>query len=419
MAKRRRRQRYSGPDLTSQLGLNLGDRFMIRAEGFDDKGAASAVMDGAPISISGAIPGEDVEVEVLKVFPERVATVVREIHEASGDRIEPRCRYFDVCSGCQWQHIAYQKQLELKRDAVVRAVGSYESLRDVEILPALPSPKQFGYRNHARFTVGRGDYDGVAGYVNADTRRFVQIDECAIMHDGINETLAKLQGRLRRMTQFSVRIGANTGDMIIQPLLPAEIQDIESGRQRYEEEVDGVRFQVAASSFFQVNTDQLSNVVQEIVEMLETKGDETLIDLYCGVGTFSALLSPYVSRVVGVEESASAIADAKRNSSGLSHVSFIEARAESVTEELVAMGVEPDIVLIDPPRVGCAPSTLAAIELMAPERVVMVSCDLGTMARDLDVLCRGRFRLMKVRPVDMFPQTRHIETVSLLEMCSR
>ena len=419
MAKRRRRKRYQGPDLTSDLGLDRGDTLQLEAGEFDEKGAATAVIDGAPISINGAIPGESVEAEVLRLFPERVATTVKRVHEASEDRIEPRCRYFEVCSGCQWQHIAYEKQLKLKHDAVVKALSSYETLEGAEVLRTLPSPKQFGYRNHARFTIGRGEDDGVAGFVNADTRRFVQIDECVIMDDRINETLAKLQGRLQRMTQFSVRVGAKTGDTIIQPLLPAEIDDVESGRQTYEEEVDGVAFQVAASSFFQVNTGQLSNVVGEIVAMLEPNGDECLIDLYCGVGTFSALLAPHFGRVVGVEESASAIVDAERNAAGLAHVSFIESKVESVGDELAALGIEPDIVLIDPPRVGCASSTLEAIISMEPKRIVMVSCDLSTMTRDLDMLCRGGFRLVKVRPVDMFPQTRHIETVSLLEQDSQ
>lgn len=415
MAKRKRRRRYTGPDLTSHLGLAAGDIVAVEAGEFDDKGAATSVMDGAPISISGAIPSESVSAEVMKVFPDRIATQAREIKNPSSDRVEAPCEYFGSCSGCQWQHISYQRQLDLKRETVLKALSMYESLATTEVLPTLASPQKFGYRNHARFTIGRREHDGKAGFVNADTRRFVPIDRCLIMDDRINDVLSKLQGRLSGMTQFSVRLGCNTGDMIIQPLLPAEIQDVESGRQRYEEEIDGVRFRVAASSFFQVNTQQISNLVREMVGMLKLDGSENVVDLYCGVGTFSALLSPHVAKVVGIEESASAIADARINCAGMDNVTFIEARSDTFADELATIGFDADILLLDPPRTGCDATTLYAIASLDVRRLAMVSCDPSSMARDLNHLAGSGFTLLKVRPIDMFPQTRHVETLSLLQ----
>ncbi len=418
MAKRKRRKRYQGPKLTEQLQLSIGDTVILTAEDWDERGATTAVIDGAPVSIGGAIPGEKIEAEVIKIFPDRVATFASAALEVSEDRVTPPCEYFGKCSGCQWQHISYDRQLNLKRGTVLNALDQYPSIRDAEVMPTLPSPARFGYRNHARFTVGKhGDDIGKAGFVNADTRRFLPIDRCLIMSDLINDKLNQLQGRLKGMTQFSVRAGANTGDSIIQPLLPAQIQDVASGRQRYREEANGLTFQVAASSFFQVNTAQLENMIKEIIEMLDLKGDETLVDLYCGVGTFTAMLASRVGKAIGIEESASAIEDARRNTAGMNNVSFIAAKSESAAGELSAAGLSADIVIIDPPRVGCAPETLPAVEAMQPSRVIMVSCNPDTMARDLDALCARAFRLIKVRPIDMFPQTRQVEAIALMEHC--
>lgn len=415
MAKRKRRNRYRGPDLTTHLGLEIGETLTLEAGEFDERGLATSDYKGAPVTIAGAILGETVSASVVKVYRDRIATLVDDVSTRDVNRVEPECRYFGKCSGCQWQHIDYVRQLEIKRDLVIAALQPYETLRDVEVEETLPSLEQFGYRNHARFTVGRGGESGIAGFMNADSRQFVRIDECLIMDDRINETLAQLQGRLDRMTQFSIRVGANTGDVIIQPLLPAEIQDVPSGRQQYVEEVRGAKFQVAASSFFQVNTAQLAKIIDEIAAMLKLGGDDTLVDLYCGVGTFTRLLSPYARKVIGIEESASAVADARINCADVDNVEFIEAKAEMAAQELAQSGLKIDVAIIDPPRIGCHPEALEALKALSPRRIMMVSCNPITMARDIDALCEGGFKLVSVRPVDMFPQTRHVESLALLE----
>ena len=414
MAKRKNRKRYQGPDVTTQLDLEVGEVLTLDAAEFDERGLATATHQGAPVTIAGAIPGESVTASIVKVYSDRIATLVESVGVSSEHRVTPECRYFGVCSGCQWQHIDYDWQLEIKRAMVEAALAPYESLNGVEVDKTLPSPTRFGYRNHARFTVGRHEEDGFAGYMNADSKRFVRIDECMIMDARINETLAQLQGRLEGMTQFSIRVGANTGDTIVQPLLPAEIEDVPSGRQKYVEVVNGAEFQVAASSFFQVNTAQLSAIVAEIVGMLELDGDDTLVDLYCGVGTFARLLSPHVKRVIGIEESASAVDDARFNCSDVANVEFIEAKAEVAASDLSASGLKIDVAIIDPPRKGCHPEALDALRTLSPRRIMMVSCNPITMARDLDALCQSGFKLVSVRPVDMFPQTKHVESLAQL-----
>ena len=415
MAKRKNRKRYQGPDVTTHLDLGVGETLTLDAGEFDERGLATADYQGASVTIAGAIPGESVTASIVKVYRDRIATLVESVDAASEHRVTPKCHYFGACSGCQWQHISYDQQLEIKRSLVESALAPYETLNGIQVDETMPSPTQFRYRNHARFTVGRREENGFAGYMNADSRRFVRIDECMIMDDRINETLSQLQGRLQRMTQFSIRVGANTGDTIVQPLLPAEIQDVPSGRQKYVEEVNGAEFQVAASSFFQVNTAQLSAIVAEIVSMLELDGSDTLVDLYCGVGTFARLLSPFVTRVIGIEESASAVEDARFNCSDVANVEFIEAKAEQAAADLSASGLKIDSAIVDPPRKGCHPEALDALKTLSPRRIMMVSCNPITMARDLDALCQSGFKLVSVRPVDMFPQTKHVESLAQLE----
>lgn len=414
MAKRKRKKRYSGPNLTASSELEAGDTIEVVAGAWDERGNATATHRGAPVSIHGAIPGETVEAEVVKVFPERIATRAVNVIHADEDRGVPRCHYFGECSGCQWQHVRYERQLEIKHAIVSDALAQHQETAGATVKPLIASPKRFGYRNHARFSVGRGEESAISGFVNADTRRFVRIDHCAIMDDRINETLAKLQGRLTRMTQWSVRVGANSGDMTIQPLLPAEILDVESGRQHYFERINDIDFKVAASAFFQVNSHMIPTLVDVIVDMLAPSGDETLVDLYCGVGTISCLLAGAVGRVMGIEESASAIENAMRNSIPLSNVEFIQAKSEVAASEVERLQVRPDFVIVDPPRSGCDDRTLTAISDFQPWKVVMVSCEPTSLARDLAALSRAGFTLIEVQPLDMFPQTRHVETVALM-----
>ncbi len=426
MAKRRHRRRYTGPDLTEHVDLNPGDRLEITLGEIDDTGAATADIDGAPVMIAGGLPGEVVIAEVQKRFPERIAAKVVQVLQPAVERVEPECRYFLTCSGCQWQHISYGHQLELKRNRVQLEINRYESLSHLEVDATVESAKRLGYRNHARFTIGRRDDAGQVGYVNAVTRRFLRIEECLLMDEPINNTLKLVQDRMDGQTQMSIRVGSNTGSILVQPRMNISGLGVVTGEQHYEEEVRGARFRVAASSFFQVNTGQLSRAVDEVRELLDLNGSEVMIDAYCGVGVFAVLVAPYVRRMIGIEESASAIEDAKLNSAGVENVEFIKGKTEVVlggwpeTWPGAGPGAGDGIVgvlLLDPPRVGCHPDVLESVKKLKPKKVLMVSCEPTAMARDLDQLCsEGVYRLEVVRPVDMFPQTRHVEAISLLSL---
>ncbi|MDA1279540.1 MAG: 23S rRNA (uracil(1939)-C(5))-methyltransferase RlmD [Chloroflexi bacterium] len=418
MAKRKRRLRYSGPDLTGHVELNPGDKFEISLVGINDAGESTAEIDGAPVEITGGLPGEVVIAEVQKRFPERIAARVVQVLEPAPERVEPECRYFLACSGCQWQHVSYGHQLELKRDRVQREIDKYKCLSPVKVDRTVESAKRLEYRNHGRFTIGKRDSAGQVGYVNAVTRQFLRIEECLLMDKSINETLGLVQDRMHGQTQMSIRVGSNTDSMLVQPRMNMPGLGVVTGEQHYEEEVRGSRFRVAASSFFQVNTGQLSRAVDEVRELLELSGDEVVIDAYCGVGVFAVLIAPYVERVIGIEESASAIEDAKLNSRGISNVEFVEGKTEdALSEWRNTGGGDIDVVLLDPPRVGCHPDVPESVKQLRPRKVLMVSCEPAAMARDLNLLCAdGTYKLEIVRPIDMFPQTRHVEAISLLTL---
>ncbi len=412
MTKRRHRRRYSGPPLTGSLTIGPGDELELRLAEFDARGETSSEVDGAPATVEGGIPGELVRAEVVKVFPERVVLRVVDVIEPSPDRVEPPCPYYSSCSGCQWQHVSYRRQLEEKASRVVDALAASEHLRHAEIHPTLASPAQYGYRNHARFTVGKRDGDaGKAGYVNATTRRFLPVDRCLLMDDPINGVLERMQGRLHGMSQVTVRSGVDTGSMLIQPAFTPLWSDVDTGQSHYEEAVASARFRVASSSFFQVNTPQLANTVDLMARSLGLSGKELVVDAYCGVGTFAVLLAPFSRLVIGIEESASAVADARVNAAGLGNVEFIEDRTEYALRKID----EPvDVLILDPPRRGCAPEALTTVVELAPARIAMVSCEPDAMARDLAVLCESAYVLDAVYPIDMFPQTRHVEALAIL-----
>jgi 23S rRNA (uracil1939-C5)-methyltransferase len=232
------------------------------------------------------------------------------------------------------------------------------------------------------------------------------------MADWINEAVEKLQGNVAETTQLSLRYGVNTGDWLLQPTFSEPSVPMASGQKHYKEELLGHTFQVSSPSFFQVNTHQAERMMTRVIEALELTGNETIVDAYAGVATFAVLLADHVKRAIAVEESASALIDARVNVAGIANVELRQARTEDVLAELVAEGV--DAIILDPPRTGCMPGTIDALLDSPPRRIVYVSCEPETLARDLALLTAGPFTLDSVTPVDMFPQTQHVESVSIL-----
>lgn len=350
------------------------------------------------------IPGERATVELYRKHGGVAHGRVVEVHEASPDRVEAPCSYFGVCGGCQWQHITYERQLELKRHVVseqLRRIGKFAVQPVAEIVGA---DQPLGYRNHMRFSAGkRGDL----GFVRRGSHSLLPIDRCLIAQPAINGTLARYQGKTTGLHQLEVRLGVNTGDILIQPP--------ESGEKRgsYREALLGRPFEVSSASFFQSNTRQAERLIELVIEKLDPQPDDLLVDAYAGVGTFAALLAPHVKRVIAIEEAPNAVADAIVNMKDLSNVTCIEGKVEHVLPEL---DERPDALILDPPRQGCHRAVLDAITTHRPRRLAYVSCDPATLARDLRILVDGGYELLEVTPLDMFPQTFHVECVANLRL---
>jgi 23S rRNA (uracil1939-C5)-methyltransferase len=375
-------------------------------------GDATAEFEDGRIEVFGGIPGERVVVRVHRYRKRKrpmVAAMVQEVLDASPHRVAPPCPFYGPCSGCQWQHIAYEHQLVLKREAVERAFAEHSELGGVPVEPTIPSPDQLGYRNHARFTV-RGE--GRMGFVNRVTRRFVQVDKCLLMSEGVNDILGRLQGLVGETSQLSVRYGINTGEWLIQPTMKSPAIPMPTGQTHYRERLSGRAFRIASPSFFQVNTAQAEVLGELVRERLNLTGTETLVDAYAGVGTFAALLAPHAGRVIAIEESSAAVKDAAVNIGDLGNVEFIEAKTE---DALAGLDRPPDAIVLDPPRAGCHPDAIAATAETGAASVVYISCDAVTLARDLALLVKGGYRVTGVTPLDMFPQTHHVECVVTLE----
>lgn len=389
----------------------------------------------------GALPGELVEVEVRWPTPRpgrkrarhTPPPAVRCVHvlEASADRVAARCPVFGDCGGCQLQHLAYARQLTWKTERVATLLCE-AGMDDARVDRAIACEDPWHYRNHMRFSVDRS---GRIGLTARNSHRVIPLRTCPIAHPLINSALGLLADSEAARPQVLVRCGAATGQLLIQPAPTAEMRarleaaglelhadDLTEELQVPPQQAMGsaphiptMPFRIRPSSFFQTNTAQANQMARLVMAGLPTGSDITLVDAYCGVGTFAALLAPQAGRVLAIEESASAIRDARWNLRACPNVEVVQAKAEAV---LPTMAERLDGLVIDPPRAGCGRPVLDALATRRIPHVVYVSCDPATLARDLAYLCRvtGAYRIVRVQPLDMFPHTAHIETIVTLEV---
>jgi 23S rRNA (uracil1939-C5)-methyltransferase len=410
-SRRRDRRERRGPKPEPQrIELTLTD--------MGHEGRALGRHEGRVIFADFAIPGERAVVELYRSRPDYGQGTVVEVLDASPDRVTPPCPYFGACGGCQWQHISYERQLELKRHVVKEQLRRIGKLPDQPVQPTVPG-EPWGYRNHVRFSANGS---GEVGFVRRASRNFLRIEQCLIARPEINDVLAKVQDTATGLHQVEVRAGVNTGHVLVEPNLQG-LSNVEAGPQNkpsrhqrgtYHDTLLGADFQVNMASFFQSNTHQAERLAQMVLDRLALTGSEVVLDAYAGVGTFAALLAPLAAEVVAIEEAPSAIVDAWANTAHLPNVRHIEGKVEDVLPGLV---LKPDALLLDPPRQGCHPAAVDAVIAMAPPKLVYVSCDPATLARDLRLLIDGGYELLEVAPIDLFPQTYHTEVVCTLRHC--
>jgi len=413
----------------------MRERFKLQLTNMAHGGDALGRFEGKVIFVPYAIPGEEALVEIVEDKGSYARAQLVEILSPSPHRVAPPCPHFGPgkCGGCQWQHIAYPAQLEFKAAVVGNQLARIGRLPDAPVKRPIPSASPWHYRNHVQLSVSG---DGQLGFVATDGRRVEAIEVCYLLHPFLEELFAALELELPELARLSLRAGINTGHQMMifethDDLPPALESDLPVscvlllsdgtpvnliGSNYITEVVAGRRFRISASSFFQVNTAAAEELVRVVGEYLAPAGDETLLDAYCGVGTFALNLADKVGQVIGVEEDAGAVADACLNAAELANVELIEGSVEAFLPQLDRA---IDLAVLDPPRQGCKPEVLTALIKLAPRRIVYVSCDPAILARDARRLADGGYQLLEVQPVDMFPQTYHIESVALWELAPK
>jgi 23S rRNA (uracil1939-C5)-methyltransferase len=390
-------------------GYKPGDQLRVTLGAVVNRGMTIAhTPEGQAILVSFGAPGEEVVVEIDRVHKDRITAHVAEILRPSPDRVTPLCPYFMTCGGCNYQHLSYEAQLELKREVVVETLRRIGRFDDAPVLPTMPSPSPWFYRNQARFSTNRW---GDVGFTRRMSNHVIRIDTCYIVERPIREAIPRLQGKGAGLHQIVVRSSSASGALMVAPNLSGRGVDLPTGQSALVECVDGQEFYISPAVFFQVNTAQAENMARLVRERLDLRPDDVLADLYAGVGFFSKLLAPLCRTVYAVEISRQAAQDAAHNLAGVENVRYVEGEVERV---LPTLPERPTKVLLDPSREGCAPAAVDAMLDAAPERIVYVSCDAATLARDLRRLVDGGYTLREVQPLDMFPQTFHVECVVAL-----
>jgi 23S rRNA (uracil1939-C5)-methyltransferase len=400
-------------------------------------GAALGRHEGRAIFVPYALPGETARVEITEDKGRYAFARLVEVLTPSPDRVEPPCSYFgiDGCGGCQWQHADYQAQLRFKAEIVADQIARIGKVAEPTVRPTIPDPSGWAYRNHAQFHPASGGGLGFQGASSNRTRsersrRTVAIDECPILHPLLADLYATLDLELENLLRLSLRAGTETGDRMLifemnDDLPPSLESDLPVscvlllsdgmhanliGSNHITEIVAGRAYRVSAPSFFQVNTPQAAHLVRLVTEYLALQGAETVLDAYCGVGLFAAHLAERAGLVVGIESSPAAVDDLLENTAEFDNVEVAEGPVEAALPDL---DIPIDAAVVDPPRTGLDRFALDALIERTPNRLAYVSCDPATLARDAKRLTAGGYRLVEVQPVDMFPQTYHIESVAL------
>ena len=378
------------------MPFQIGDRLGLTIDDIAFGGEGVGRVNDFVVFVPFVLVGEVVEAEIVEVKKHFARAKLVRVEKPSPERAEPACRYFGQCGGCQYQHIEYATQLRLKQKQIgdlFERIGKFSP--DV-VAPVIPCPQPFGYRNRimVRSQWNKPEQKLNIGFVRWDGGLVEDIEECKIAEPALNEQLQHV--RAHPPPRGGLKVVLRT---------PPENWD------------------VPPDSFFQNNFSLLPRLVEIVRQFISAGGARHLMDLYCGVGFFGIELAEAVESFVGVEYDQRAIQSARRNAAArkISNGEFVARKVEEVLPELgKRFPAQTTTVLLDPPRKGCLPQTLKRLREIRPAQVVYVSCHPATMARDLNILCKeGVFDLMRVQPLDMFPQTQHVECVADLRIGER
>ena len=371
------------------MSLQIGSVVNLKIQDLAFGGEGVGRIDELVVFVPFVITGETVEAEIIELKKNFARAKLLRVIEPSPDRVKPECRYFGACGGCQYQHIAYPAQLAAKHKQISDLFERVGKISAEKVGPVIPCPSPYGYRNRImiRSQWNKPEQKLNIGFIRADCGLVEDIEECKISEPALNEQITEV----RRNPPHK------GGIKVVLRVAPEN-------------------WEVPRDSFFQNNFFLLPRLVETVGEILKSSGARHLVDLYCGVGFFGIEAAALVESFVGVEYDKLAIAAAQKNaaSRGITNGEFLAGNVEDALPELLErFSPEKTAVILDPPRKGCWPGALDLLRTVRPAQVIYVSCHPATMARDLNILCAdGVFELVRVQPLDMFPQTQHVECVA-------
>jgi len=452
--------------LPVETGWQQGQVIDMTITDLSDSGDGVGRSHNRVVFVPDTVTGDRVQVRLVRVKPQYAYGKLLAILEPSPHRIRARCIVADKCGGCQWQHVGYAYQLEAKHNQVVQALERLGGFDQPRVDPMLAAEADLGYRNKATYPLARSQTGQIqAGYYQKGSHQIVNLNQCPIQDVRLNPLLAEVKQDLYdrgwgiydeklhrgKVRHLALRIGRRTGEMLLtlvvkEKNLAGLEEQAEAWLTRYpnlvgvslnvnpdrtnaifgrdtlciagqpylQESFAGLTFQLRPDTFFQVHTEQAEALLHMITDELQLQGHEVLVDAYCGVGTLTLPLAQRVKQAIGLEVQPEAVEQGRLSASlnHLENVTFVEGAVEAL---LPTLDVKPDIVLLDPPRRGCDAAVIEALAQLAPDRIVYVSCNPATLARDLKMLCKdGSYRLTRVQPADFFPQTPHVECAAFL-----
>ncbi|KOR55523.1 23S rRNA (uracil(1939)-C(5))-methyltransferase RlmD [Clostridium botulinum] len=438
----------------------------ILSQGYEGEGVAK--IDGYPVFIQGALQGEKIRTKIIKVKKSYAYGKIEEIINTSEDREEPKCSNYKRCGGCSIQHMNYKKQLDFKWERVKDCIEKIGGLsKDLVKYPLGMESNPYRYRNKVQLPIGKINNEVVIGFYAPGSHDIIDLDYCLIQ-DKIADNVANitkqwikknniepatLEGQFNPngiLKHLMIRRGFKTDEVMVvlvattsniphldefKNIILESIKGIKSivlninpkntnvilgeecitlyGEDTIKDYIGEFKFNISPLSFFQVNPIQTEILYNKALEYAELTENETVFDAYCGTGTITLFLSQKAKKVYGVEIIEPAIINAKENAklNNVDNVEFFVGKSEEVIPTLINDGIKADIVVVDPPRKGCDIKLLEAIEEVKPKKVVYVSCDPSTLSRDLKILDEKGYKVVEIQPVDMFPQTSHIENV--------
>ena len=453
--------------MSKTLPVQKNEYIDVIFEDLTHDGAGVAKVEGYPLFVPNGLPGEKAKIKVIKVNKGYGFGRLMEITEASPYRVEPECPIYKECGGCQLQHMSYEGQLKAKEKQVSDVLQRIGKLENVKVHPVIGMENPWRYRNKAQVPIGEHEGGLIGGFYQQRSHQIIDMKACIIQQEKNDEVVKgvkeicningvraydeqKHKGELRHIM---ARYGLKSGEVMVVlvtrtneltgkkkiieeivkriPGVKSIVQNINSkktnvifgdetkvlwGEEVIYDSIGNIKFAISARSFYQVNPEQTKVLYEKALEYADLTGKENVIDAYCGIGTISLFLAQKARNVYGVEIVPEAIEDAKKNAdlNGISNVEFAVGEAETVIPEWYENGVVADVLVVDPPRKGCDEKLLQTIINMKPKKVVYVSCNPATLARDLRVLEDGGYQTVEVQPVDMFPQTMHVECVAQL-----